>query len=484
MEYKKLLMRFYGRLLAEALLLSGVQGLICGAGAVFILSFVYHLLLTAPPVRLVIGVFLGCFGLGFLWQMLLRYPTASRIAARLDEMGLQERAGTMLAFAKDHSTMARLQRKDAQAHIAKVSPKEIPFRFRKKQALVCLIAVVLAVAMLLLPANAFSPNSGMSAQEAARAQAVAELIDQMRQQVADAKLPSELEKTLNDILDQLEQALLATDNQLEQAILIDQAMQQMQSATAMVLSRYQIGTALQRFELTRTLGQQVCEGDTIAIPLTLDELEIFLVQTAANITKLSNNISLALEDCGIAPQDPLYMAFEYFARNIAHFSYAMNQTPEEEDFGITPEPNDPEAMAEVFNQAEALILAALDEQAVLEAEMDTLHASLQQSSQSLLDDKQEGAVQQAPGQGCMDMTGQVSSGGGNASAGTAGGMAQGPSNSTQTTMLEGIYDPISGSVTYGEVFSAYYAQYLQALDAGEIPEDLQKLIDQYYSALS
>ena len=45
------------------------------------------------------------------------------------------------------------------------------FRFRKKQSLVCLIAVVLAVAMLLLPANAFSPNSGMSAQEAARATA-------------------------------------------------------------------------------------------------------------------------------------------------------------------------------------------------------------------------------------------------------------------------------------------------------------------------
>ena len=50
-------------------------------------------------------------------------------------------------------------------------------------------------------------------------------------------------------------------------------------------------------------------------------------------------------------------------------------------------------------------------------------------------------------------------------------------------MTEGIYDPVSGSVTYGEVFAAYYAQYLEALEAGEVPEDLQEIIDQYFSAL-
>ena len=52
-----------------------------------------------------------------------------------------------------------------------------------------------------------------------------------------------------------------------------------------------------------------------------------------------------------------------------------------------------------------------------------------------------------------------------------------------STMTEGIYDPVSGSVTYGEVFAAYYAQYLEALETGEVPEDLQEIMDQYFSAL-
>ena len=51
-------------------------------------------------------------------------------------------------------------------------------------------------------------------------------------------------------------------------------------------------------------------------------------------------------------------------------------------------------------------------------------------------------------------------------------------------MTEGIYDPVSGSVSYGEVFAAYYAEYLAALEAGEVPEDLQEIIDQYFSSLN
>ena len=62
-------------------------------------------------------------------------------------------------------------------------------------------------------------------------------------------------------------------------------------------------------------------------------------------------------------------------------------------------------------------------------------------------------------------------------SGSGGGEGEG------STMTEGIYDPISGSVSYGEVFAAYYAQYLEALESGEVPEELQEIMDQYFSAL-
>lgn len=53
-----------------------------------------------------------------------------------------------------------------------------------------------------------------------------------------------------------------------------------------------------------------------------------------------------------------------------------------------------------------------------------------------------------------------------------------------SSMTEGIYDPVSGSVEYGEVFAVYYAEYLAALEAGEVPEDLQEIIDSYFASLN
>ena len=82
-------------------------------------------------------------------------------------------------------------------------------------------------------------------------------------------------------------------------------------------------------------------------------------------------------------------------------------------------------------------------------------------------------------------------GGGNNSSGTtagttAGGIvtSYGPSNSGPSTMLELLYDPVSGSITYGEVFAVYYSQYLDALDNGDISDDLRTYIEKYFSALS
>ena len=49
---------------------------------------------------------------------------------------------------------------------------------------------------------------------------------------------------------------------------------------------------------------------------------------------------------------------------------------------------------------------------------------------------------------------------------------------------EQLYDPISGKVAYGKVFEAYYAEYLEALETGDVPEYLQKIMDAYYTSLS
>lgn len=486
MKQKKLLQRFYGRLLCEALLFAGLNGLILGAGSVFVTSFVYHLLLKSTPASVLAGIFGGSFGPCFLVCMLLRYPTARRIAARVDAAGLQERAGTMLTYAKESGTLVRLQRKDAQAAIESTSPRALGFRFHKKRSLICLVAVILAAGMLLLPANAFAPESSMSPEELAHVKAVEDLISQLRQQVEDAKLPDHLQQTLNHIIDQLEKALLATDNQLEQAILIEQAQQDMTDAMEALLSRNQIGTALQRFELPRPLGIDVYNGDTQGLPQTMDQLESSLEETAIYVSKLSNNIHAALEDSGIAADDALYEAFARFSSDLAVLSYSKRHILEGEESAILPDPEDPEALSTAFEAAETAILVALDEQALLEAELENVTSALSEKGQEMFggSTSKPGSEESSSGGSMEENQLSGSEGAGGSLGAQTGGISSGPSSSTQNTMLEGIYDPISGSVTYGEVFAAYYAQYLQALEAGEVSEELQKLIDQYFSALS
>lgn len=50
-------------------------------------------------------------------------------------------------------------------------------------------------------------------------------------------------------------------------------------------------------------------------------------------------------------------------------------------------------------------------------------------------------------------------------------------------MNEGIYDPISGDVPYGDVYAVYFAKYLEALKAGEVPEELREIIEEYFGTL-
>lgn len=492
MEHKKLLHRFWPRLMLHALLLCAVNGVITGAVCVFAVSGVYHMLICAPAMGTVLGIFGIGFLLGFGISMTLHYPTARRIAAKLDATGLQERSGTMLAFAKKQGTLVQLQRKDAITHIRQTDPGQLPCKLPPRRLLICAVAVILAIGMLLIPYNIFAPDSGLSAEELARAREVDALISQLRQEIYGTNLSEEILEKLEEILQQLEKDLLSTDDQLEQAVLIEQARQDMSQVMRSSISRYSIGAAMQRYELPRPLGKNIAD-DVLGISDTMDELQLQLENDRALVTKLSNNLSAALEYSGVSPEDPLYMAVKSFAGGLAGLSYSLNPTLTqdteegyEEEIYEEADPEDPEALATVFQQGEEAIMQALDEQLLLEAEFEQVDDVMTQGLQNLAGEKNEASGSQFESSGGQMGNQDDSSlgGGSQGSSGQVGGMASGPAGNQPSTMLEEVYDPISGSVTYGQVFSAYYAQYLQALESGEISEELQELFDLYYSALS
>ncbi len=481
MEYKKLLGRFRWRLFWQALVRSVLWGLTAGAAALFISSLIWHLLIKTPPFIWIFGGFFAGFIVGFIPCMCLHFPTKRRTATRLDETGLQERVGTMLEFHKQKGLMVELQRQDAAEHIQATAVKKLRLHISLKELLAFLIAAALCTAMLLIPYDLLAPPPEKPEEVSAWENQVHTMIDDLRQQIRDSHLSAEAQAELEAILAQLEQDLLNADSELEQAALIQQAQEDMQDVLYNTVTRRIIGRALQQYDLTTALGAQICADLPWEISDEMDNLLRDITGPTKQLTKLSNNIGNALEISGVDPTDRLYMAFYDFSTGLVDM---VNYTD-------GPDATPAWTMSDLeflFELAEQRIIEALEEQSHDEAEVANMDGLISSGLQSLMEEAgmetapQQGGQQQSIGQSNK----QPQSGGdGNSSGTPVGGLFDsGDSNSERTTMLEGIYDPLSGDVTYGEVFAAYYAQYLQALDAGEIPEDLRPYFERYFSSLS
>jgi len=481
MEHKHLLRRFRIKLMGQALVRSALWGLTAGAAALFVCSLWWHLRIKTPPLIWLIGSFAAGFLIGFIPCMWLYFPTRRRTAARLDETGLQERAGTMLAFRKQEGLMVELQRKDAAAHISATSLKKLRLRISLKELLALGISAVLCAGMLLIPYDLLAPPPEKPAEVSAWEKQVHSMIDDLRQQIQDSYLTAEEQAALEAILAQLEQDLLSTDSQLEQAALIQQAEEDMQDVLYNSISRRIIGRALQQYDLTTALGAQLCTDLPWEISDEMETLKRDITIPTKQLSKLANNITNALEISGVDSADMLYGAFYSFAEGLL----GLLSSTEGPDDTPTWTMMDLDFLFEV---AEQNIIEALEQQAHDEAEVAEMDTLISSGLQSLLEENgeengaQQGGKQQSGGQSNKEPQGGKD---GTASGTPVGGLFDsGDGNTDRTTMLEGIYDPLSGDVTYGEVFAAYYAQYLQALDNGEIPEDLRPYFERYFSSLS
>ena len=64
-----------------------------------------------------------------------------------------------------------------------------------------------------------------------------------------------------------------------------------------------------------------------------------------------------------------------------------------------------------------------------------------------------------------------------------GHSTDGEESDSVSNMTEKIYDPISGTVQYGDVFSVYLADYLREAENGDIPFELKDASDTYFNSL-
>lgn len=481
MNLNKLFRTFKQKLLLENILKSSLFALMFSAAGVFIVSLIYHILIRETPLKLTLLVGLGIFILSFSIVFIFRYPTKKKVASRIDEIGLQERVSTMLEYRKNETEIASLQRKDAVEQIQKVSAKQMKFRLFKKEFISCAICICMAVTMMFLPYNVLAFGTEDSVSSTEQQQIIKDLIAQLREEVKDSELDDNLKDSLNEVIDQLEEDLRDTESELEQAAKIEQAKKKMEELLEKTLTKKQIGEALQKYELTRALGEAVSAGDSEKVTAALNDLEESISSDTALVSTLSETIVSALEASGVDSSDELYSAFN-------DFSSALSEVDIKSDSFA-------ESLKASFDTAEVAILAALEKQASIEAEKEKLEDAMSEAKDEILGNEKEESEEKTEGEEGEKPEGEQQDGeksegkapNGEKPEGDAPqgeGQGEGEGDGEGSSMTEGIYDPISGSVSYGEVFAAYYAEYLAALEAGEVPEDLQEIIDQYFSSLN
>ena len=487
MNIRLLFSSFRRRLLLEAAVRSLVLALTFGAFSVCLVSLGFHIALTRPPVPLLAAVFLIVFVLSAAAVFFLRlYPNDKRVAQRIDGIGLQERIGTMLEYREIGTEIAGIQRADALRHIGQVLPEEMPLQFRKKEILLCLVSLALAALLLLLPYDLRAFRMTVNADAEEQAQIVRDLIEELREGVKQAELEKEQKEALEEIINDLEEQLRMQENRsaLDQAAQMQKAMDELRETLEESVTKDEIGEALQQYEMTGDLGEAIREGDTEGVSSALEELENRLNEDPSLVPELEDTIRRALEESGVDSGDALYQALEEFAD-------ALESAAEEELSGDELA----SALDEAFAEAEAAVREALEQQAAIEEEIARMEEALQNAKDEMLGNEpgesaeSEGEGEPGEGEGEMPQQGMPQWGmpSGEMPSGDMQGGGSVPSDGTgeeiTDSRTEEVYDPVSGSVAYGEVFAAYYAEYLDALEKGDVPADLQAIMDAYFAAL-
>lgn len=476
MNIHKLLRAFRNKLLLENACKAAISALALGAIGVFITSLIYHILILPASTPVLEAVGIGVFAVSFLLLFFLAWPTDKKLAARMDSLGLQERVSTMVEFRENTELLPRLQRQDAAAHIQELSPKMLRLQLGRKRCFLCAVSLCLAMGMLVLPFDIFAVPPEPVSPEMLRQQMLREMIQELREDATAEELDDSVQDALQEILDELEEDLQNAHSDVERAAEIQEAIEQLQQQMDRISTRSKIGKALQKFDLTRDLGKGISDNRHKDISAALDVLEKALLADTSLVIQLNQTVVSALVDSEVNEDDLLYRA-------VAKLMYPLLLLDIEAD-------SYPEDLHTVFEEAETAIIEALKQQVAAEKKLSDMQNTLRDTMDRMMGNQRRdpsnetGKEQNEEAEGKQDSE-EKSENNAPEDMG-AGGMQQPPSGSSgkqQQIMTEGIYDPVSGNVTYGEVFASYYAQYLKDLENEKIPEDLQAILDRYFAAL-
>ncbi|MBQ8319302.1 MAG: hypothetical protein IJX81_00305 [Clostridia bacterium] len=150
MEHKQLFKKYRSRLIGQGIIKSVLYGLIVGFAVNFVAALVAWFV-GYDGTWLSVGVGVAAMLVsGLIFYFVKFHPSSEDVARQVDALGLKERMVTMVELSEEQSYIAKIQREDAKAKLATVTPKQIKLRIAKKVIAYVAAAAVVAPAMTVI----------------------------------------------------------------------------------------------------------------------------------------------------------------------------------------------------------------------------------------------------------------------------------------------------------------------------------------------
>lgn len=415
-----------------------------------------------------------------LWYALRYRPTDRKTAARIDAAGQMERAATMVEFAGSDGVLPRLQREDAASQLKKLPASVIRISVSRPALIACACLAALTAAAALAPQAAYDAlpfARPARQQEDPEAAILREKLEQLRGQIDASELKEADKEQLLARLDALFDQLNAGRLDLAALGSIREMMDDMSGTIAELTPRDTYAAVLLEYESLQPLGEAIFGGNMDIVTLVIDSMSHQLL-TKDDIEQVDALMDLVY-DVNASLSKPLRDTSQENLRQ----AMMMLAGGLESAAGLVYSRRDNTSMIETAFDSLKIYISEFLGVPLQEERYDPYadkwwedpDAPKQYSAAMRIPLKKEIVLSPAETEHVYDPPKALGM------SSYAPGEPDGKGGTQRIPApADGAKD---GTVPYGTVYGAYYAQYLEAVQSGALPESLADEAEAYFGGI-
>ncbi len=462
-------LKFKNKLFIGALIKSAIFGASVGVFVSSILILIAKLSKEAPnpTVYLPIGVSSALLFAAVLFLVLL--PSEKRVAKKLDTaFALGEKAQTMIAFKNKKGDVIEMQRRDTERILSETRTGALKSKNVWLHFIMPTIAVIMTIAAMLIPTYNQTPPPASSDPDFQlsvwQEQALKDLIEEVKRSDMENAPRNKVVSELEDLLTELRAAKKVSVMKASVIGVIKSINETVDNHN----SCFKIASEMNKGELesTKSLASAIQTLSAITLGEELKNIRESLVEESAkdSISAISLALNTALTKSGVDENDPLYASLSNFASSLSDIATSYDQMSNSLD--------------DTFTGAGESISSALLIQYTNERVGDNATLRLMQifgiKESEIPKESIPSDTSVRENEGDYDPED-------NDDPLHSGGFGSGDMIFGSDDM---IYDPELGKyVSYGEVINKYYAKISEQMVDGNLSDELEQLLSDYFASL-